>query len=92
MQAIVESLELTWSLGIKKNNVQSDSASIVDILANGSALKHQHAILVLKFKEFCRRQWEVNLSHIYRKATCVADYLPNLGQLFCLWFTCFWFA
>ncbi|CAN0843749.1 hypothetical protein LINGRAHAP2_LOCUS4024 [Linum grandiflorum] len=33
-------------------------------------------------KELCSRQWEVHLSHIYRKANNVADYLANLGDSF----------
>ncbi|CAN0878978.1 Putative ribonuclease H protein At1g65750 [Linum grandiflorum] len=52
----------------------------ITILAKDSELDHQHAALVLQFKEFCSRQWEANLSHIYREANYAADYLTNLGH------------
>ncbi|CAN0919163.1 hypothetical protein LINGRAHAP2_LOCUS31293 [Linum grandiflorum] len=50
------------------------------ILAKDYELDDQHAALVLKFKEFCSRQWEVHISHIYREANNVADYLTNCGH------------
>ncbi|CAN0886435.1 hypothetical protein LINGRAHAP2_LOCUS15362 [Linum grandiflorum] len=36
----------------------------------------------MQFKEFCSRQCEVHLSHIYREANNDADYLANLGHSF----------
>ncbi|CAN0847508.1 Putative ribonuclease H protein At1g65750 [Linum grandiflorum] len=52
----------------------------IAILTKVSELDHQHAALVLQFKELCSRQWEVHLSHIYREANNAADYLANLGH------------
>ncbi|CAN0904434.1 hypothetical protein LINGRAHAP2_LOCUS23089 [Linum grandiflorum] len=34
----------------------------------------------IHFNEVCSRQWEVNLSHIYRQANNTADYLANFGH------------
>ncbi|CAN0899546.1 Putative ribonuclease H protein At1g65750 [Linum grandiflorum] len=34
----------------------------------------------IRNRELCSRQWEVHLSHIYREANNVADYLANLGH------------
>ncbi|CAN0861950.1 Putative ribonuclease H protein At1g65750 [Linum grandiflorum] len=80
LRAIVDGLELAWTLGIRRIQVQSDSMAAITILSKVSELEHQHATLVLQFKELCSRQWEVNLSHIYREANYVADYLANLGH------------
>ncbi|CAN0899547.1 Putative ribonuclease H protein At1g65750 [Linum grandiflorum] len=80
MRAIVDGLNLAWSLGVRWIRVQSDSMAAVAILAKDTKLDHQHAALVLQFKELCSRQWEVHLSHIYREANNVADYLANLGH------------
>ncbi|CAN0904913.1 Putative ribonuclease H protein At1g65750, partial [Linum grandiflorum] len=80
MRAIVEGLQLAWSLGIKQIRVHSDSRAAIAILAKDSELDHQHAALVLRFKELCNRQWEVQISHIYREANYAADYLANLGH------------
>ncbi|CAN0824922.1 hypothetical protein LINGRAPRIM_LOCUS1847 [Linum grandiflorum] len=35
---------------------------------------HQHSNLVIQFKEFLRKNWEVQLFHIYRERNCLADY------------------
>ncbi|CAN0858152.1 Putative ribonuclease H protein At1g65750 [Linum grandiflorum] len=82
MRAIVNGLQLAWSLGIRRIQVQSNSMAAISILAKDSELEHQYAALVLQFKEFCIRQWEVNLSHIYREANNATDYLANFGHSF----------
>ncbi|CAN0903373.1 hypothetical protein LINGRAHAP2_LOCUS22516, partial [Linum grandiflorum] len=38
--------------------------------------------LVLQFKELYRRQWEVQIFHIYREANNATDYLAILGHSF----------
>ncbi|CAN0826718.1 Putative ribonuclease H protein At1g65750 [Linum grandiflorum] len=80
MRAIVDGLQLVWTLGIHRIHVPSDSVAAISILTKDSELDHQHAALVLQFKELCNRQLEVHLSHIYREANYVADYLANLGH------------
>ncbi|CAN0913524.1 hypothetical protein LINGRAHAP2_LOCUS27987 [Linum grandiflorum] len=80
MRAIVDGLQLAWTLGIRQIRVLSDSMAAITILAKDSELDHQHAALVLQFKELCSRHWEVNLSPIYPKANYAADYLANLGH------------
>ncbi|CAN0826232.1 Putative ribonuclease H protein At1g65750 [Linum grandiflorum] len=80
MRAIIEGLQLAWTLAIQQIQVQSNLMASIAILANDSEMGHQHAALVFQFKELCNRQWEVHLSHIYCEANNVADYLTNLGQ------------
>ncbi|CAN0918178.1 Putative ribonuclease H protein At1g65750, partial [Linum grandiflorum] len=80
MRAIVDGLQLAWTLGIRRIQVQSDSMAAIAIFAKDSDLGHQHAALALQFKELCSRHWEVHLSHIYREANNAADYLANLGH------------
>ncbi|CAN0872549.1 Putative ribonuclease H protein At1g65750 [Linum grandiflorum] len=82
MQAIVDGLKLAWYLGIRRIRVQSDSRAVIAIFSKDSELDHQHAALVLQFKELRSRQWEVQISHIYREANNAADYLANLGHSF----------
>ncbi|CAN0919581.1 Putative ribonuclease H protein At1g65750 [Linum grandiflorum] len=78
MRVIVDGLQLAWTLGIRRIQVHSDSMAAITILAKDSELDHQHAVLVLQFNEICSRQWEINLSHIYREENNAADYLANL--------------
>ncbi|CAN0824496.1 Putative ribonuclease H protein At1g65750, partial [Linum grandiflorum] len=75
MQAIVNGMQLAWTLGIRRLQVQFDSRTAISILSKDSELRHQHAALVIQFKE-----WEVTLNHIYREANCAADYLANLDH------------
>ncbi|CAN0859778.1 hypothetical protein LINGRAHAP2_LOCUS7759 [Linum grandiflorum] len=58
----------------------------ITILAKDSKLDHQHAALVLQFKEIYRRHWEVHLFHSYREANNVVDYLAN-WPFFTVWHT-----
>ncbi|CAN0890919.1 Putative ribonuclease H protein At1g65750, partial [Linum grandiflorum] len=80
MRAIVHGLQLAWTLGIRRIGIQSDSRMVIAILTKDSELDYQHVTLVFEFKELCSRQWEVHISHIYRDANNVADYLDNLGH------------
>ncbi|CAN0924343.1 hypothetical protein LINGRAHAP2_LOCUS34125 [Linum grandiflorum] len=50
----------------------------IAILAKDSELDHQHAALVVPFKELRSRHWEVHLFHSYREANNVANYLAIL--------------
>ncbi|CAN0920227.1 hypothetical protein LINGRAHAP2_LOCUS31909 [Linum grandiflorum] len=51
MRAIVDGLQLAWTLGIRRIRVNSDSMAAIAILAKDSELDHQHAAVVLQFKE-----------------------------------------
>ncbi|CAN0913001.1 Putative ribonuclease H protein At1g65750, partial [Linum grandiflorum] len=80
LRAIVDCLELVWTLGVRRIQVQYDSMAAITTLSKVSELEHQHVALVLEFKELCSRQLEVNLSHIYCEANYVEDYLANFGH------------
>ncbi|CAN0846367.1 hypothetical protein LINGRAHAP2_LOCUS4423 [Linum grandiflorum] len=41
---------------------------------------HQHANLVLQFQEFLRRNWKLQLIHIYPEGNFLADHLPLRGH------------
>ncbi|CAN0913152.1 hypothetical protein LINGRAHAP2_LOCUS27751 [Linum grandiflorum] len=67
MRAIVDGMQLAWTLGIRRIRVQSDSMASIAIFANASALDHQYAALVMQFQGAMHRRWEVHHSHIYRE-------------------------
>ncbi|CAN0838514.1 hypothetical protein LINGRAHAP2_LOCUS2194 [Linum grandiflorum] len=41
---------------------------------------HQHASLILQIQELIRRDWDVQINHIYREGNCLADYLAGRGH------------
>ncbi|CAN1128422.1 Putative ribonuclease H protein At1g65750, partial [Linum perenne] len=79
LRAIVQWLQMAWSIGIRKLIVQSDSMASISILHNDDTA-HQHAALVAEFRELSSRKWFVSFVHVYREANCGADYLANLGH------------
>ncbi|CAN0841165.1 hypothetical protein LINGRAHAP2_LOCUS3129 [Linum grandiflorum] len=82
MRAVVDGLQLAWSLGICRIRVQSNSMTAITILDKRSSLDHQHTVLVLQFQELCNRDWEVLIFYICREANNAAGYLANLGHSF----------
>ncbi|CAN1133319.1 Putative ribonuclease H protein At1g65750, partial [Linum perenne] len=89
IKAIMEGLNLTWSLGIRKVHVQSDSRIAISILQKSDLISHQHTALVADFIALWSRDWEISISHVSREANNGADYLANLGHFVLYWFTPF---
>ncbi|CAN1351644.1 Putative ribonuclease H protein At1g65750 [Linum perenne] len=80
LTGVVLGLERAWEKGIRKLEVQTDSACAVQLLAEGVSDSHQHGTLVRKFKLLFERDWEVSVKFIYREANHLADYLANKGH------------
>ncbi|CAN1191192.1 Putative ribonuclease H protein At1g65750, partial [Linum perenne] len=55
MKAVVESLKLAWSIGIRKLEVQSDSQAALTLLLDGAQTTHQHMAFVAEFQELRSR-------------------------------------
>ncbi|CAN0892655.1 hypothetical protein LINGRAHAP2_LOCUS17679, partial [Linum grandiflorum] len=72
MRAIVDVMQLAWSLSIRWIQLQSNSMAAVAKFNKVSDLDHQHAAVVLQFNDLCIRQWEVHFSHIYREFNSAA--------------------
>ncbi|CAN1334386.1 Putative ribonuclease H protein At1g65750, partial [Linum perenne] len=89
LKAIVEGLKLAWSQGIRRVVIQTDLRAAVSILQQEDGNTSQHAALVTEFRELRSREWVLSLSHVYREANCVADFLANLGHSYSVGFICF---
>ncbi|CAN1188667.1 hypothetical protein LINPERHAP2_LOCUS39462 [Linum perenne] len=57
-----------------------DSSCAINILEGKLNLEHQHAGLVLRFKQLAERSWTIRLTHIYREGNHLADHLANKGH------------
>ncbi|CAN0897141.1 hypothetical protein LINGRAHAP2_LOCUS18953, partial [Linum grandiflorum] len=42
--------------------------------------EHQHTNLAARFRSLLRRDWRINLKHIYRETNHAAECLENLGH------------
>ncbi|CAL1356332.1 unnamed protein product [Linum trigynum] len=58
-----------------------DSTAAVHLLSTTSPSNHQHASLVLAFRELQQRDWEIRITHIYREANFLADSLAHRGHI-----------
>ncbi|CAN0836864.1 Putative ribonuclease H protein At1g65750 [Linum grandiflorum] len=70
MRAIVDGLQLAWSLGIRRIKVQSDSMSAISILAKVSELDHQHIYREANYAA----DYLANLGHSFSYGLHLFDY------------------
>ncbi|CAI0451814.1 unnamed protein product [Linum tenue] len=74
-------LQMAWDSGHRRVELQLDSTTAISLLSPGSPTNHQHANLVIQFRELLGRDWEVVIRHIYREANFLADCLAHKGHL-----------
>ncbi|CAI0389272.1 unnamed protein product [Linum tenue] len=77
----IRGLHMAWDTGHRRVELQLDSTTAVQLLSPEAPTTHQHASLVLEFRELVRRDWEVVVRHIYREASFLADCLTHQGHL-----------
>ncbi|CAN1133329.1 hypothetical protein LINPERPRIM_LOCUS30578 [Linum perenne] len=58
-------MKMAWALGVKKLNIQTDSRTVVSLFSSEDSVSHQHAALVMEFKELQSRRWDTSLKHVY---------------------------
>ncbi|CAN0830692.1 Putative ribonuclease H protein At1g65750 [Linum grandiflorum] len=71
---------IVWDMGIRKLEIQLDSAAAIQILTATDSQDHQHMALVIKFRNLQARDWETRIKHVYREANVLADYIAGLGH------------
>ena len=68
---------IAWENGIRRLEVEVDSATVVGFLKTGIHDAHPLSFLVRLCYGFISRDWLVKISHVYREANCLADGLAN---------------
>ncbi|CAN1853745.1 Putative ribonuclease H protein At1g65750 [Linum perenne] len=79
IRGAIAGLELAWEYGFRRVELQLDSQVAILLLTSSKVHEHQHAAEVLHFQNLCRRDWIVNIRHIFREANKVADFLASRG-------------
>ncbi|CAN1182797.1 Putative ribonuclease H protein At1g65750, partial [Linum perenne] len=80
LRGAVSGLQLAWERGYHKIQLQLDSQCVVQLLQGDDLEDHAHATTFITARELLRRNWEVQILHIYRESNHVADYLANVGH------------
>ncbi|CAN1188299.1 Putative ribonuclease H protein At1g65750 [Linum perenne] len=81
LRGALEGIKRAWEAGYQRVEIQSDSKAAIDILIDNSAvISHSHAMEVLEFRDWLRRDWEIKIRHVYREANFAADYLASRGH------------
>ncbi|KAJ7950712.1 Ribonuclease H [Quillaja saponaria] len=76
---LVNSLLLGLGLGFKKIQLESDSATAIDMITKDTSSCHPHFIIIQECRSLIKRDWDIQLSHIFREANFAAHWLSNFG-------------
>ncbi|CAN1743095.1 Putative ribonuclease H protein At1g65750 [Linum perenne] len=68
IRGALEGVRRAWDYGVRRLEIQIDSQAVVALLRETSSdIAHSHALDVLEFQEWMKREWEVKLIHVFRK-------------------------
>ncbi|KAL5772191.1 hypothetical protein ACOSQ2_012115 [Xanthoceras sorbifolium] len=77
LRAILEGLFMTWDVGFRRVQVDSDSLEAVALI-NGECNDNNPLLhLVHRCRSLMNRNWPCVLEHVFRKSNCVADCLAR---------------
>ncbi|CAI0415399.1 unnamed protein product [Linum tenue] len=80
LQALRDGLNLTWSLGFRKVEVNSDSQTVVHLLKAAEFHFHPLVTILDDCYSLINRDWDISLHHSLREANQVADALAKEGH------------
>ncbi|CAN1312660.1 Putative ribonuclease H protein At1g65750, partial [Linum perenne] len=80
LRGMLFGLQLAWERGHRRVVAQLDSAVAVALLEAGGDITHHHAAEVYQFRELLKRDWCVQVRHIYREANKAANSLAGRGH------------
>ncbi|CAN1177321.1 Putative ribonuclease H protein At1g65750, partial [Linum perenne] len=67
LRGAVSGLQLAWERGYRKIQLQLDSHCAVQLLHGEGLEDHAHAATIMTATELLRRNWEVQILHVYRE-------------------------
>lgn len=74
---LVEGLKIAWSMGFKNVWMEMDSKVVVEMVRRGCASCRPYFALVNEARFLLQKDWSVKVSHAYREANFVADWLAG---------------
>ncbi|CAN1127069.1 Putative ribonuclease H protein At1g65750, partial [Linum perenne] len=82
IRGAITGLELAWNYGFRRVELQVDSQAAISLLSSQTVPEHQHAVEVLHFQYLCKRDWRVNIRHVFHEANNAANFLASQGYEF----------
>ncbi|CAN1148225.1 Putative ribonuclease H protein At1g65750 [Linum perenne] len=81
IRGALDGIRRAWDSGYRRLEIQIDSQAVVALLSETSSrITHSHALEVLEFQDWMKRDWEVKLSHVYLEANHAADHIASRGH------------
>ncbi|CAN1779457.1 Putative ribonuclease H protein At1g65750 [Linum perenne] len=80
LRGMIFGLQMAWDRGHRRVVAQLDSAVAVALLEADGEITHQHAAEIYQFRELQKRDWCIQVRHIYREANKAADSLAGRGH------------
>lgn len=78
---ILTALQLAWDKGIKRILLERDSTISVQFTTKGLPPSHPYGPIVSHIARLLQQDWMVHISHTYREANGVADWLAGNTHL-----------
>ncbi|KAH9791596.1 putative ribonuclease H protein [Citrus sinensis] len=76
---LYQGLTLAWNKGIRWLCVEVDSRCVTQLVKNNMVNPNEFSTLIHAIQELIRRNWRVEITHVYREANFAADYLATLA-------------
>ncbi|KAJ8749887.1 hypothetical protein K2173_013802 [Erythroxylum novogranatense] len=74
---LLDGLQIAWSLGTNKVEVESDNMSVIQWLNNHNQESMDNA-LICSIRELMSRSWHVKLHHVFREGNAIADAMARI--------------
>ncbi|KAH9667242.1 putative ribonuclease H protein [Citrus sinensis] len=76
---LYQGLLLAWNKGIRWLCAEVDSCCVTQLVKNNMVNSNEFSPLIRAIQELIRRNWRVEITHVYREANFAADYLATLA-------------
>ncbi|KAH9706368.1 hypothetical protein KPL70_012184 [Citrus sinensis] len=74
---VLHGLRMAWDLGYRRIQVGTDNCSVVQLIKENNANVTEFSNIIEMIKELIRRDWRIQIDHIYREANSAADFLST---------------
>ncbi|KAJ1377718.1 Ribonuclease H domain [Sesbania bispinosa] len=79
--ALITDLQIAWDKEYMKVQCETDSLEVIYMLnCDPSSLFGQTKRLLEQLKALLSRPWEISVSHVFREANMIADYLAHFNS------------